>query len=137
MPFIVGGAYAKALATRKDPRHFLFFPRNAEGRTAAKEYFVRLAERTADLDRPISRQAGLLNCVPSPPAGCTPTTTCRPSRCPSWSPTATRYLDGEHSADMGRRLPDAKLIVYPNSGHGGVFQHHQEFVPDVLAFLAG
>ncbi|UUZ58233.1 alpha/beta fold hydrolase [Nocardioides sp. B-3] len=40
----------------------------------------------------------------------------------------------EHSADMARRLPDAKLVVYPNSGHGGVFQHHEKFVPEVLAF---
>jgi pimeloyl-ACP methyl ester carboxylesterase len=89
MPFIVGGAYAKALATRKDPRHFLFFPRNAEGRTAAKEYFARLAERTQDLDRPISRRAGLAQLRAITSAGCTPTTTCRPSRCPSWSPTGT------------------------------------------------
>ena len=41
-----------------------------------------------------------------------------------------------HSADMARRPPDAKLVVYPDSGHGGVFQHHREFVPEVLAFLA-
>lgn len=88
MPFIVGGAYVKALATRKDPRHFLFFPRNTEGKRAAQEYFARLAERTQDLDRPISRQGALLNCVRSPPVGCTPPTTWRPSRSPSWSPTA-------------------------------------------------
>lgn len=43
----------------------------------------------------------------------------------------------EHSADMARRLPDATLKIYPNSGHGGVFQHYREFVPDVLQFLVG
>ena len=41
----------------------------------------------------------------------------------------------ERSADMARRIPDAKLVVYPNSGHGGVFQYHRDFVPEVLAFL--
>jgi pimeloyl-ACP methyl ester carboxylesterase len=41
----------------------------------------------------------------------------------------------EHSADMARRLPDAKLVIYPDSGHGGVFQHHQQFLPEVLEFL--
>jgi pimeloyl-ACP methyl ester carboxylesterase len=41
----------------------------------------------------------------------------------------------EHSADMARRLPDAKLVIYPDSGHGGVFQYHQQFVPEVLEFL--
>ena len=40
-----------------------------------------------------------------------------------------------HSADMARRLPDAQLRIYPNSGHGGVFQYHQEFVEEVLEFL--
>jgi len=44
-------------------------------------------------------------------------------------------VTSEHSADMARRLPDADLIVYPNSGHGGVFQYHREFVPAVLSFL--
>jgi pimeloyl-ACP methyl ester carboxylesterase len=59
VPYIVGGAYAKAFVTRKDPRHFLFFPRTTEGKKAANEYFARLSERTQDLDRPISRQAGI------------------------------------------------------------------------------
>ena len=40
------------------------------------------------------------------------------------------------SADMVKRLPNAELIVYPNSGHGGVFQYHREFVPAMLKFLS-
>lgn len=36
---------------------------------------------------------------------------------------------------MARRLPDAKLVIYPDSGHGGVFQYHEQFVPEVLEFL--
>jgi pimeloyl-ACP methyl ester carboxylesterase len=40
------------------------------------------------------------------------------------------------SADMARRLPNARLTIYPDSGHGGVFQHHEAFVPAVLNFLA-
>ena len=42
----------------------------------------------------------------------------------------------EHSADMAARLPDARLRIYPGSGHGGVFQYHEEFVRESLAFLA-
>jgi len=45
-------------------------------------------------------------------------------------------VDSTHSADMARRLPNAQLKIYPHSGHGGVFQHHHEFVPDALQFLA-
>jgi pimeloyl-ACP methyl ester carboxylesterase len=45
-------------------------------------------------------------------------------------------VDSRLSADLARRLPNAKLTIYPDSGHGGVFQHHRAFVPAVLDFLA-
>jgi pimeloyl-ACP methyl ester carboxylesterase len=32
-------------------------------------------------------------------------------------------------------LPDARVKIYPDSAHGFLFQHHQEFAADVLAFL--
>src|SRR3954464_2512026 len=57
MPLIVGGAYTKAALTRLDPRQFLFFNRNAVGKRAGTEYIARLAERTADRDKPITQQA--------------------------------------------------------------------------------
>lgn len=40
------------------------------------------------------------------------------------------------SADMARRLPNARLTIYPDSGHGAIFQYHQAFAAEVLAFLA-
>jgi pimeloyl-ACP methyl ester carboxylesterase len=33
-------------------------------------------------------------------------------------------------------LPDAQLKIYPDAAHGFLFQHHDEFAADVLAFLA-
>jgi pimeloyl-ACP methyl ester carboxylesterase len=137
MPFIVGGAYAKAFAARKDPRHFLFFPRDAEGRRAAGEYFARLAERTADHSRPISRQAALAQLRAITSGGLHAPDDLSVIKAPVLVANGDHDLmvASEHSADMARRFPDASLIVYPNSGHGGVFQHHREFVPEVLAFL--
>lgn len=44
-------------------------------------------------------------------------------------------VHSSHSADIARRLPNAQLIIYPNSGHGGVFQHYQTFLPEALRFL--
>jgi pimeloyl-ACP methyl ester carboxylesterase len=32
-------------------------------------------------------------------------------------------------------LPDARVKIYPDSAHGFLFQHHQEFAADVHAFL--
>jgi len=37
---------------------------------------------------------------------------------------------------LEREIPNSKLIVYPDAGHGFLFQHHREFVPELLAFLA-
>ncbi|WP_182379374.1 alpha/beta hydrolase [Nocardioides sp. WS12] len=138
MPFIVGGAYAKAFATRKDPRHFLFFPRNAEGKTAAKEYFARLDERTGDRSKPVSRQAAVAQLRAITTGGLHAPDDLSTIKAPVLVANGDHDLmvASEHSADMARRFPEARLVVYPNSGHGGVFQHHREFVPEVLAFLA-
>ena len=138
MPFIVGGAYLKAALTRKDPRHYLFFPRDAEGKRAAVEYFNRLAERTGDRDKPISMQAriGQLRAITG--GGLHKPDDLSKITAPVFVANGDHDLmvASEHSADMARRLPDATLKIYPNSGHGGVFQHYREFVPDVVKFLA-
>src|SRR5947208_1600570 len=57
MPLIAGSAYTKAALTLRDPRHFLFFNRNAPGKRAASEYMARLKKRTEDRDKRISLQA--------------------------------------------------------------------------------
>ena len=36
---------------------------------------------------------------------------------------------------MAQRLPDAKVIIYTDSGHGFLFQHARDFGEDVLRFL--
>ena len=40
------------------------------------------------------------------------------------------------SSDMHRRIPGSGLVIYPDSGHGGIFQFHDRFVPVALEFLA-
>ncbi|MFC8938956.1 alpha/beta fold hydrolase [Streptomyces griseoincarnatus] len=36
---------------------------------------------------------------------------------------------------LGGALPNARVKVYPDSGHGFLFQHYRQFAEDVLAFL--
>jgi pimeloyl-ACP methyl ester carboxylesterase len=138
MPFIVGGAYLKSFLTRKDARHFLFFPRNAEGKKAAAEYFGRLAERTRDRDKRISQQARLAQLRAITSGGLHAPDDLSAITVPVLVANGDHDLmvASELSAEMARRLPNATLKIYPNSGHGGVFQHHRTFVPDVLRFLA-
>jgi pimeloyl-ACP methyl ester carboxylesterase len=39
------------------------------------------------------------------------------------------------SHDLHRRIQDSELIIYPDSGHGGIFQFHQDFAPVAVKFL--
>jgi pimeloyl-ACP methyl ester carboxylesterase len=34
-------------------------------------------------------------------------------------------------------IPNARLTIYPDSAHGFLFQHHEAFAEDTLAFLSG
>ena len=131
-------AYLKAALTLSDPRNFLFFPRTPEGKRAAKDYFSRLKERTANRDKPISLQARGAQLKAIKTAGLSAPDDLSLITQPVLVANGDRDLmvKSSHSADMARRLPNAKLTIYPNSGHGGVFQHHQRFVPAVLDFLA-
>ena len=36
---------------------------------------------------------------------------------------------------LAEQIPNSKLEIYPDSGHGGIFQYHERFVPAVLEFL--
>lgn len=131
-------AYLKSALTWSDARNFLFFPRTLAGKHAARAYFAALKERTKDRDRPISLQARRAQLEAIKTAGL--------GEPDDFSRITQPVLvaNGDHdlmvasslSADMARRLPNARLTIYPDSGHGGVFQHHQAFVSEVLDFLA-
>ena len=40
------------------------------------------------------------------------------------------------SYDLHRRIQGSELIIYPNSGHGGIFQFQEEFAPVASRFLS-
>lgn len=103
---VAAGAYLRGALTFKDPKHYLFFPQTAAGKRAGTEYMARLKERTQDRDKRIT----------------------------PWEMRAQLKT----IAGFGRRPPhdpNASLLIYPASGHGGVFQYRHEFVPAVAAFL--
>jgi pimeloyl-ACP methyl ester carboxylesterase len=39
------------------------------------------------------------------------------------------------SEDMHRRIAGSKLTIYPDSGHGAIFQYHDEFAPTAIEFI--
>jgi pimeloyl-ACP methyl ester carboxylesterase len=131
-------AYLKSALTWSDARNFLFFPRTPEGKRAARDYFAALKERTQDRDQGISLQARRAQLAAIKTAGLSePDDLSRITQ-------PVLVANGDHdlmvasrlAADMARRLPNARLTIYPDSGHGGIFQHHQAFVAEILDFLA-
>ena len=46
-----------------------------------------------------------------------------------------KMVPSKNTVDLGLRLPDSQLVLYPDAGHGGVFQFHDDFVQRALEFL--
>lgn len=129
----------RATLTRSDPKEFLFFNRNATGKPAAKAFVKRLQERTTDRDDDMSLKGfrtqlkAIKKYGRSAPADLSVIT----------QPTLIANGDNDRmvpsvlSEDLHRRIKDSTLVIYPDSGHGGIFQYHQRFAPVAAEFLAG
>jgi pimeloyl-ACP methyl ester carboxylesterase len=138
---VVGVTYwdiLRATLTRSDPKEFLFFNRNATGKSAAKAFVQRLQERTADRDQDISIAALRTQLKAIQKYGRS-----APSDLSTFT-QPTLIANGDHdrmvpsvlSEDLHRRIKDSQLIIYPDAGHGGVFQYHETFAPVAAEFLA-
>ena len=127
----------RATLTRQDPKVFLFFNRNDTGKRAARAFVERLKERTEDRDAPIKVKAfrtqlkAIKRWSRSAPADLSKIT----------QPTLIANGDNDRmvpsvlSEDLHRRIAGSELIIYPDSGHGGIFQFHDQFAPVALEFL--
>lgn len=128
----------KGMLTLQDPKTYLFFTSSTNGRRAAKDFLARLKERQIDCDEEPTPRAFLRQL----------------SAIKTWGRQTPQDLGRIHipvlvangdndimvptsnSRDMARRIPNAKLVIYEDASHGGIFQYHAQFVPKALAFLA-
>lgn len=127
----------QGVLTLKDPKRYLFFTRTSNGKAQADAYLKRLKKRTRDrvkttAVRNIAAQVVAIR---------------------RWGTQQPMYLgriehpvlvaNGEDdrmlptrsSFDLAQRLPNSSLRIYLDAGHGGIFQCHEQFVPQALAFL--
>ncbi|TDD56360.1 alpha/beta hydrolase [Kribbella antibiotica] len=128
----------RATLTRSDPKEFLFFNRNATGKPAARAFVQRLQERTADRDQAVALRAfqtqlkAIKKWGRSAPADLSTLT----------QPTLIANGDNDRmvpsvlSEDLHRRIKGSELVIYPDSGHGGIFQFHDKFAPVAVEFLS-
>lgn len=133
---MVGGSLRAALAFR-DPKSSLFFTRSAAGRVAAQSYSARLKERTDDRDGSVTSR------VLRAQLAAVHTFGQRPLPGSSAFPGPVLLLHGvddllvphANAAVLTEVFPSASLTVFPDAGHGVVFQHHDEVVAAVRTFL--
>ncbi|MFF7648136.1 alpha/beta fold hydrolase [Streptomyces canus] len=127
----------RALLTLQDPKQFLFFTRTANGRRAGKEFLARLKERTKDRDKAISLISYFSQLKAIHRWGLARPQDLSVIQQPVLVANGDndRMVPTKNSADMVRRLPNAELVIYPDAGHGGIFQFHEQFVPAALEFL--
>ncbi|MBN3511482.1 alpha/beta hydrolase [Mycolicibacterium septicum] len=129
----------RATLTRSDPKEFLFFNRDVVGKRAGKQFVNRLKERTTDRDKDITISAFQTQLKAIKAYGrSTPSDLSKITQ-------PTLIANGDHdrmvpsalSEDLHRRIAGSELIIYPNSGHGGIFQYYEQFAPNAATFLAG
>ena len=133
-------AMQNATAEGKHPKHFLFFSPTATSQAAGDAFLARLDQRTQDRDTAATNEA----------IGAQVTALAKWERSSSSVGLAAvrqpvLVVNGDDdtmiptisSFNLARQLPNAELSIYPGSGHGALFQHHDLFVQQVLDFLRG
>jgi pimeloyl-ACP methyl ester carboxylesterase len=129
---------AKGALTLRDAKYYLFFTKTANGRSEARQFLKRLKERTNDRDKAISLSSFRAHLKAIHAWGLQEPSDLSRIQQPVFVANGDqdRMVPSRNSADLARRLPDAQLAIYPDAGHGGIFQYHQQFVPEALEFLA-
>lgn len=128
---------ARGVLTLRDPKTYLFFTRTPNGKRSAKEFLARLKERTDSRDKAISlsgyraqlkaihrwslQEPADLSVIEQPVLVA--------------NGDNDRMVPTTNTVDLDRRLPNSQLVIYPDAGHGGIFQNHHEFVETTLEFL--
>ncbi|MET7518470.1 alpha/beta hydrolase [Streptomyces sp. NPDC005480] len=128
----------KGVLTRRDPKQFLFFTDTANGRRASQAFLERLKERTDNRDKAISLSSfrAQLKAIHrwglQAPADLTGIS--HPVLVANGE--SDRMVPSRNTLDLAARLPQSELVpLYPDAGHGGIFQYHDAFVARALEFL--
>jgi pimeloyl-ACP methyl ester carboxylesterase len=134
---VLQDAFGKAGASNKHPKQFLFFTQSSNGQAAAGDFLRRLKERTKELDAPVSNETVQAQIAAIHAWGQGDATGLATVQQPVLVVNGDEdvMVPSFNSFELARRLPNAKLSIFPDAGHGGIFQYHAAFVQQALAFL--
>ena len=133
-------AMQQGAAQGKHPKSFLFFSPTAASQKAGDAFLGRLATRKLDLDTPASNEAVQAQVKAIIAWGLAATAN---EFDPGAIKQATLIVNGDNdtmvptsnSIALFEKISDAQLSLYPDSGHGALFQHAPVFVEQAARFL--
>ncbi|CAM2963086.1 alpha/beta hydrolase [Acinetobacter celticus] len=128
----------RGMATRQDPKVYLFFTRTDNGKAVAKQFVQRINERTENRDKEITISAYRAQLKALKKWGTKKLADLSIIQQPVLVANGDhdRMVPTVNTYDLAKRLPNSTLIIYPDAGHGGIFQFHDDFVKKSLTFLA-
>ncbi|UQS16146.1 alpha/beta fold hydrolase [Pseudomonas sp. HS6] len=127
----------KGLLTLRDPKFYLFFTSTANGRRSASQYLRRLNARKKNRDKGPTPHAFLRQLKAITAWGKQPRQELGRLRTPTLIVNGDNdiMVPSVNSFELARLIPNAQLVIYEDAGHGGIFQHHADFVAKAQAFL--
>lgn len=127
----------KGLLTWRDPKFYLFFTSTPNGRRSASLYLQRLKARKKNRDKGPTPSAFLRQLKAITAWGKQAPQDLRRLRTPTLIVNGDNdiMVPSVNSSALAKRIPNAQLVIYEDAGHGGIFQHHADFVAKAQAFL--
>ncbi|MFG2961182.1 alpha/beta fold hydrolase [Streptomyces sp. NPDC048291] len=138
VPALTVQATLTGALSRQDPKLSLFFTRSSGGRRAGRAFLRRLKERTDNRDKDISLTSFRAQLRAIKRWGRQGPSDLSHISHPVLVANGEndRMVPSENTLDLAARLPRSELVpLYPDAGHGGIFQYHAEFVVSALEFL--
>lgn len=128
----------KGLLTFRAPKTYLFFTASRQSHSAAKAFLNRLKMRKADRDKTVGLSAFARQLKAIEAWGRQAPQPLETIRRPVLVANGDHdiMVPTENSRELARRISNADLVLYPDAGHGGIFQYHEAFLEKVRAFLA-
>ena len=130
---------------RADPDQFLltaFFSPTDASQAAGRAYLNRLAARTHDRDLPVSKRTAEAQLRAIREWGEVPSSNRYATLQNIKHPTLVVHGNKDivvrpiNAFILAERLPDAQLIMYPDSSHGAQYQHAEFFLKHAKLFLS-
>jgi pimeloyl-ACP methyl ester carboxylesterase len=134
---VLQNAIATATAEKKHPKQSLFFTQSVDGQRAAAEFLQRLATRQQERDQPAGQETIVAQVTAITKWGMAS----KPVSLDIQHPVLVANGDTDvmvptiNSVELAGKLPHSELSIFPDAGHGAIFQYHSAFLDQTVRFL--